>query len=209
MTLYADPGGPCLSMLRRRVTSARAERPQSASRNSASAGARRVSMQTPGDKLALGFFLPGARAPEASPLDRAAHSPASASGSSPPSNSSTRSKRKSTRASPGRSRRGSSNDRASSARSVAVIARPTCCNPICLRSTPVRFKTISLAPETPFPAIARTRRSGVRRLRVSAQRRVAGLAGTQGGGTSRDSARHGLKFWNGAAQYEMSALQQH
>src|SRR5208283_4918921 len=34
----------------------------------------------------------------------------------------------------------------------------TCRNPVCLRSTPVSFKAIGLAPETPFPAIARTRR---------------------------------------------------
>jgi hypothetical protein len=34
-------------------------------------------------------------------------------------------------------------------------ARVTCCNPLCLRSTPVSFNAIGLAPETPFPAIAR------------------------------------------------------
>src|SRR5208337_1512939 len=84
----------------------------------------------------------------------------------------------------------------------------TCCNPICLRSTPVRFEAISLAPETPFPAIARTRRSGVRRLLVSAQRRVAGLAGTQGGGTSRDSATapwSQVLEWRGAIRNERIA----
>ena len=34
----------------------------------------------------------------------------------------------------------------------------TCRNPVCLRSTPVSFKGIGLAPETPFPNIARAKR---------------------------------------------------
>ena len=31
----------------------------------------------------------------------------------------------------------------------------TCCNAVCPRSAPVSFEVIGLAPETPFPAIAR------------------------------------------------------
>jgi hypothetical protein len=34
----------------------------------------------------------------------------------------------------------------------------TCCNPVCLRSTPIAFAAIGLAPETAFPAIAGARR---------------------------------------------------
>jgi hypothetical protein len=34
----------------------------------------------------------------------------------------------------------------------------TCCNPNCLCSTPVTFEAIKLAPETPFPNIARLKR---------------------------------------------------
>jgi len=34
----------------------------------------------------------------------------------------------------------------------------TCCNPVCLRSTPVSFEAIGVAADTPFPAIARVRR---------------------------------------------------
>ena len=38
----------------------------------------------------------------------------------------------------------------------------TCCNPVCLRSTPVAFAAIGAAiglpPDTPFPNIARVRR---------------------------------------------------
>ena len=48
----------------------------------------------------------------------------------------------------------------------------TCRNPVCLRSTPVSFKAIGLAPETPFPAIAEAHHfvcaaCGSRRIDVS------------------------------------------
>jgi len=48
----------------------------------------------------------------------------------------------------------------------------TCSNPVCLRSTPLSFKAIGLAPETPFPNIARVKRfvcaaCGSRRIDVS------------------------------------------
>jgi hypothetical protein len=39
----------------------------------------------------------------------------------------------------------------------------TCRNPGCLRSTPVTFEAIGVAPETPFPAIAAAGRSFARR----------------------------------------------
>ena len=38
------------------------------------------------------------------------------------------------------------------------VAGVTCCNPVCLRPTPIAFAAIGLAPETPFPAIAGARR---------------------------------------------------
>ena len=34
----------------------------------------------------------------------------------------------------------------------------TCRNPLCLRSRPIGFEALGLAPETPFPAIAKARR---------------------------------------------------
>jgi len=48
----------------------------------------------------------------------------------------------------------------------------TCRNPVSLRSTPLSFKAIGLAPETPFPIIAGARRfvcagCGSRRIDVS------------------------------------------
>ena len=48
----------------------------------------------------------------------------------------------------------------------------TCCNPMCLRSTPLAFAAIGLTPETPFPVIAGTRRfvcaaCGSRRAKMS------------------------------------------
>ena len=59
----------------------------------------------------------------------------------------------------------------------------TCRNPLCLRSTPVSFETISLAPETPFPNIARVKRfvcaaCGSKRIDVSPdwrRHRAAGI----------------------------------
>ena len=56
----------------------------------------------------------------------------------------------------------------------------TCCNPVCLRSTPIAFAAIGLAPETAFPAIAGARRfvcaaCGSRRADVSHRRTGAGI----------------------------------
>ena len=58
----------------------------------------------------------------------------------------------------------------------------TCRNPVCLRSTPVSFKAIGLAPETPFPNIARVKRfvcagCGSRRIDVSPDWREFRAAG--------------------------------
>jgi C4-type Zn-finger protein len=58
----------------------------------------------------------------------------------------------------------------------------TCRNPVCLRSTPLSFKAIGLAPETPFPNIARVKRfvcaaCGSRRIDVSPDWREFRAAG--------------------------------
>jgi hypothetical protein len=47
-------------------------------------------------------------------------------------------------------------------------------NPVCLRSTPLGFAAIGLAPEAPFPSIDKAQRYGVR---LKARRRVGELAG--------------------------------
>jgi C4-type Zn-finger protein len=58
----------------------------------------------------------------------------------------------------------------------------TCHNPVCLHSTPMSFNAIGLAPETPFPAIARMRRfvcaaCGSRRVDVTPDWRGRSAAG--------------------------------
>jgi hypothetical protein len=54
----------------------------------------------------------------------------------------------------------------------------TCCNPLCLRATPIAFAAIGLAPETSFSDRLQGSALRLRRLRLQARGRVAGLART-------------------------------
>jgi hypothetical protein len=62
-------------------------------------------------------------------------------------------------------------------RECVAGAGVTRCNPVSLRSTPLSFEAIDLAPETPFPAIAKARRFVCGNRAVTAQKNPANVAG--------------------------------
>jgi hypothetical protein len=73
----------------------------------------------------------------------------------------------------------------------------TCRNPMCLRSTPIGFAAIGLAPETPFPPIAGARRfvcvaCGSGRVDVSSDWREHWAAGM--GDDRQDHSSRALSF---------------